>query len=57
LDGAEKIPQEEFSALIAELEARLSELSARDQAFIRKSLHQPSVRGVKRFAKELATAY
>jgi hypothetical protein len=57
LDHSEKMSPEEISVIIKELETRLSELSARDQAYIRQGLHQASPKGVQRFAKELATAY
>jgi hypothetical protein len=57
LEHSEKVSQQEIASSIATLEGRLSALSDRDKAYLSKGLHQPSVNGVKRFAKELATAY
>lgn len=57
LEEAESLSQQEMAANIAALERRLSQFSPRDRAFLNQGLHQSSVQGVRRFAKELATAY
>jgi hypothetical protein len=56
LEHAESMSAQDVEASIAALEARLGAFSARDRGFIKQGLHQPSQQGVRRFAKELATA-
>jgi hypothetical protein len=56
LGHTEKLSLEQVAASVTELEECLSSFSERDRDFISRGLHQPSIEGIKRFAKGLATA-